>query len=285
MEPPTSPTAPPAAPLGSMRRVAVTAILGMAVVALAVSAGDDMERSGRIAIGFGFYVVAALAVVLEAQRVGAPLPPIPDRPVTAAVLARLIALCVVGLATVVPMLYLAVIVVSWFFPEWVTANFLTPEPDEEFSGGILSRALFAVEAVALAPVVEELVFRGAMLHWWAPRWGLRRATIVSAALFCILHLDPLGSFTFAIMATALYLAAGTMLMPIVLHAAWNCTVTILAAAASGDPGEQGTVAQLREGWHWWLALWIPSLATLILLVRRLRPPTGWTLPAHADRAA
>jgi membrane protease YdiL (CAAX protease family) len=42
----------------------------------------------------------------------------------------------------------------------------------------------------LAPVVEELVFRGLFFGWLAGRWGGRVAAGVSSLVFAAAHLEP-----------------------------------------------------------------------------------------------
>jgi len=51
---------------------------------------------------------------------------------------------------------------------------------------VLSLLLFAV----LAPIVEELVFRGLLYGWVAGRWGSVAAWIVSSLVFAGAHWDP-----------------------------------------------------------------------------------------------
>jgi membrane protease YdiL (CAAX protease family) len=42
----------------------------------------------------------------------------------------------------------------------------------------------------LAPIVEELVFRGLLYGWIAGRWGTMPAFIVSSLAFALAHWDP-----------------------------------------------------------------------------------------------
>jgi hypothetical protein len=50
----------------------------------------------------------------------------------------------------------------------------------------VSLVLFAV----LAPVVEELVFRGLLYGWVAGRWGGTAGLVVSSIVFAAAHLEP-----------------------------------------------------------------------------------------------
>ena len=49
-----------------------------------------------------------------------------------------------------------------------------------------------VAVVVLAPIVEELAFRGFMLRSFTRRWGFRIAAIVTGILFGFLHFEQAG---------------------------------------------------------------------------------------------
>ena len=54
--------------------------------------------------------------------------------------------------------------------------------------GALVRSLFTL--AVLAPVVEELVFRGLLYGWIAGRWGTVPAWLVSSVAFALAHYEP-----------------------------------------------------------------------------------------------
>jgi membrane protease YdiL (CAAX protease family) len=99
-------------------------------------------------------------------------------------------------------------------------------------------------AAALAAAVgEEIVFRGALFRILDERWGSTVATLVSAAIFGLLHALNPGATLVSTMAIALeagvllaaaYAAARTLWLPIGLHFGWNFTEGgIFGAAVSG----------------------------------------------------
>ena len=49
-------------------------------------------------------------------------------------------------------------------------------------------ALGAFTAVVLAPLAEEVYFRGLLMGWLARHWGMRPAILVSSLAFGLLHL-------------------------------------------------------------------------------------------------
>lgn len=85
-------------------------------------------------------------------------------------------------------------------------------------------ALFALLAVVLAPLFEELFFRGFLFRGLARSWGWLPAAVVSAAAFGIAHLQlsvfvPLFALGFAL--AWVYKRTGSLWTSISLHALFN----------------------------------------------------------------
>lgn len=97
-------------------------------------------------------------------------------------------------------------------------------------------ALLAVGVVVIAPVVEELVFRGLLLRSLLRRMGPGPAVGLSACLFGVIHLADPGAAVVVPGLVALGLLAGveatrtgSLSRPILLHAGFNLlTVVVLA---------------------------------------------------------
>jgi membrane protease YdiL (CAAX protease family) len=128
-------------------------------------------------------------------------------------------------------------------------------PDQVLTGGIadtpLQIALAVAAAVVMAPLAEELLFRG-LLHRGLRR-GLRvvPATVISSVLFAIVHLDvvlsqPLAlvglTLVGAVMAIA-YERTGGLLVPVLIHAVHN-GVTIAAVVLTERLDLEGFAAIL-----------------------------------------
>lgn len=60
------------------------------------------------------------------------------------------------------------------------------------------RIVLSAMAVALAPLVEELMFRGVLLSALIPRCGIAPATLLSAGAFAAIHLPGLGWHWYAL---------------------------------------------------------------------------------------
>ncbi len=89
----------------------------------------------------------------------------------------------------------------------------------------------------IAPLGEEVFFRGFAYRCFRARWGPAVATVVSAALFSLIHLHPLGALPIFVVGCALallYERTGTLVAPFVLHAV-NNTVAVLALYLGRHP--------------------------------------------------
>jgi len=71
--------------------------------------------------------------------------------------------------------------------------------------------------VIAAPIVEEFLFRGVILHRFTFKWGLKKAVIASSVIFGLLHSDFIGAFIFALVMCILYIKTATLLVPILAH--------------------------------------------------------------------
>ena len=99
------------------------------------------------------------------------------------------------------------------------------------------RYLISIVAIGIVPsVVEELLFRGLILHALLP-FGKWKAVLISSALFSLFHLSPAQTvyqFIFGIILALVYLKTKNMLVPILLHFVNNFTIITLAYIAGDD---------------------------------------------------
>jgi membrane protease YdiL (CAAX protease family) len=92
----------------------------------------------------------------------------------------------------------------------------------------MSRALVPAEMVRnlmviglLAPLTEELVFRGLLYRAWEAQWGWFPAMLASSALFAVYHPNFVPAFVAGIIYVCLYRRTGSIWAPIMVHAAFN----------------------------------------------------------------
>lgn len=94
---------------------------------------------------------------------------------------------------------------------------------------LLLNPMIVLVAVILAPVCEEMVFRGLLLHRFSVKWGPRTAIWASSLLFGLMHGLAPGIFLMGLSWALIYLATrGSLRMTILLHASHNLIVLLLS---------------------------------------------------------
>jgi len=87
-----------------------------------------------------------------------------------------------------------------------------------------------IQSVLLAPVCEELFFRGYLVGALRP-YGQRSAVLAAAAAFALIHdLSPALAAHFALgcLLALMMVKTGSILAPMLIHASYNFTVLVLA---------------------------------------------------------
>ncbi|MBI2910665.1 MAG: CPBP family intramembrane metalloprotease [Chloroflexi bacterium] len=110
-----------------------------------------------------------------------------------------------------------------------------PLPIEAGSPGLLMTALLVS---LVAPVSEEMFFRGFLFGGLASRHGLWRAALLSSLLFALFHLDPrtlLPVFLLGVLLAGLYVRTRTLWAPVFVHLGYNSTMllVLVESAAQG----------------------------------------------------
>ena len=78
--------------------------------------------------------------------------------------------------------------------------------------------------IVVAPIVEELFFRGFLYAGLAERYSWRRAAVISSALFALIHLQPLAIapiFILGYIFAYLYRRSGSIWPAVVMHVSTN----------------------------------------------------------------
>ena len=117
---------------------------------------------------------------------------------------------------------------------------------------------------AIAPVVEEMLFRGIILRGFLQRYDRAQAIWGSALLFGLAHLN-IYQFVAALVLGAisgwLYERSRSLVPCIALHAAYNTALTLLANAPAGADGG----ADASSGGIWLAALALAGVGVLYLV--------------------
>lgn len=134
--------------------------------------------------------------------------------------------------------------------------------------------------LVVAPVTEELIFRGILLHRWTAKWGVTPALLNSALLFALFHPNVIGLFVFGLMMGLLYIKTRTLIVPVVCHVLNNLAAIGLAflSQSSETPETVATIEQLRS--YWWIGIVYIALAApwLIAFIYKNWPKQSWCVP-------
>lgn len=126
--------------------------------------------------------------------------------------------------------------VSWLQQQITGQSFQNPQLEilspPVFSWWAYLGTLFI--AGVLAPLAEEITFRGLLFRWLDERYGFTIGIVVSAFAFSILHgipgLIPAIMVLGAVLAWT-YARTGSIWVPIIVHGTYNAIVTTILYAA------------------------------------------------------
>ncbi len=99
-----------------------------------------------------------------------------------------------------------------------------------------SALVLLVSIVALAPVFEEVIFRGILYRYLRLRLGVRRAAVLSAIVFSLVHANPANAlplFGLGLVLSGVVERSGGILPAIVVHALWNASQVALMSVTAG----------------------------------------------------
>jgi membrane protease YdiL (CAAX protease family) len=150
------------------------------------------------------------------------------------------------------------------------------------AGAPLRSTLAFLLLVVVGPAVEELLFRGVMLHRWAHKWGVGRALLVSSVVFGLGHADVLGAAAFGFVLGLLYIRTGSLWAPAACHMLNNALAVcgdLLPWGPSWGLPEAHTLSRFQHEWYVGAAALVAALPALYALRHEFLPATRWQLPA------
>lgn len=155
---------------------------------------------------------------------------------------------------------------SFIGPQQVTSTlnqsiFLTAK---ETALPTLYNGLTLLILVVVAPILEEFLFRGMLLHRWGSCWGLPTAVIASSLLFGVLHLNVVGLTLFGLVMAMLYLRTRSLRLVIIIHALNNAFAAILELITTATTVEAKTSLETFRA-SWWTGVLLLLLSTPILI--------------------
>ncbi len=148
---------------------------------------------------------------------------------------RWVLLAIVLYLATLPLAGMASWLVRTLFPHWTD---MSPQPVLEIlletqSGPGRFYLLFL--AIVLAPLSEEILFRGILLPVATRRFGVATGLIMTSAVFAIIHAHAASApvlFVLGISFGLAYLYTNTLWVPVLMHSVFNSASLLLVALLS-----------------------------------------------------
>ena len=151
---------------------------------------------------------------------------------------------------------------------------------------LLYNAIEIVFLVIVAPIIEEILFRGIFIHRWSIKWSIATTTIISSIVFGCLHFNFVGASFWGCIVALIYLKTKSLLIPIAIHLLNNLIVTSFSLFYLLYPSEETTTVAEQIQSYWWqgaIAITI-SLPLLIIFLRKNWKYTHELLPYFVNRS-
>lgn len=139
----------------------------------------------------------------------------------------------------------------------------------------------------LAPVLEELLFRGLLYKAWEKRLGWAGSMILVSILFGLYHPLFWSAFASSIVFACLYRRTGSLWAPIVVHAIFNISLWYPLLGRYVLPRSPEAATDLSQWKIHLAALAVASIALpwYVWLARHKRDPVSLPTPAAAAHGA
>ena len=118
----------------------------------------------------------------------------------------------------------------------------------------------------VAPIVEELLFRGVILDGLSLYYRMSTAVLASSILFGLVHLNPvvsIGTFLLALFLAWLRISTGSLMLCVISHSVFNITPFILKKMLHSEV--QGLTSLPTTAGVQFQPFWLDALGVLLLL--------------------
>ncbi len=174
---------------------------------------------------------------------------------------------------------------SYVLPQYVE-SVINQQLLEDTSSSVaptLLRVFDVLTGSLIAPIVEELFFRGILLHVFVARWGISKGIILTSIIFGIGHVNLFGGFVFGCLMCLIYFKTKTLLIPMVFHILNNSLVYAIGLSSNSGPVEPTTLEQFRSGMASGFVFLGITLPLIILFLYRNWPTSQTDVPYMSNQ--
>ena len=125
----------------------------------------------------------------------------------------------------IPLLFLISFITQYVMPEYKQQEIVL-----NFKSIFLEDKRILIHVLLIAPIVEEVIFRGYMYRILKSRIPIIFAMIISSTLFSLIHYNVLSYillFVLSIFLTYIYERNGSIICPIIIHSLFNLMMSTL----------------------------------------------------------
>ena len=119
----------------------------------------------------------------------------------------------------IPLLFLISFIIQYVLPEYKQQEIVL-----NFKSTLLEDKIILIHVLVIAPIVEEIIFRGYMYRILKSRIPIIFAVIISSTIFSLIHYNVLSYillFVLSIFLTYIYERNGSIICPIIIHSLFN----------------------------------------------------------------
>jgi membrane protease YdiL (CAAX protease family) len=87
----------------------------------------------------------------------------------------------------------------------------------ETNTSLKAKIVLFINIIILAPICEELIFRGFLFHRLSEKYSTATGVILSSLIFALLHVSPVGAFMFGIIMCWIYMKTQSLWVPVGIH--------------------------------------------------------------------
>ena len=152
---------------------------------------------------------------------------------------------------------------------FIFSGYVEEQINKVYATSFIGWVCFAIGALLFAPVMEEIIFRGIVFQKLTITQNFRKALLISASLFAIVHFryDLIPLFITGIILVILYLKTKQLIVPIISHFFYNLIVTVINLhnwlSSPTDTSTQMTIAEYQQHFSDRFELYILFLAISI----------------------
>jgi membrane protease YdiL (CAAX protease family) len=132
---------------------------------------------------------------------------------------------VVSFILFIPLLFLISFIIQNILPEYKQQEIVL-----NFKSNLLKDKALLLHVLIIAPVVEEIIFRGYIYRILKTKIPIIFAIIISSTLFSLIHYNVLSFillFVLSIFLTYIYERNGSIMCPIIIHSLFNLMMSAL----------------------------------------------------------